>query len=195
MFPNTCIVPYHSVQRQIMNTSPSTQSNYIAWTWGKKYTTMPFCLSVALILYNLQDKRWMQLLSVPIAAVTHTVSRSYRPRQQQLAGHCQCQMRQQNAVCSCMAKSMLSWPPDRQGKAAFVRDTGRYDPRDTTEEDHGMIYVETHLENHLVPTSLQWGCSKPHLTWLWTLPGIELPQLLCSSVSPLSLKRASPALL
>lgn len=39
---------------------------------------MPFSFSVALILYNLQDKRWMQLLSAPTVAVrVHQKTSSY----------------------------------------------------------------------------------------------------------------------
>lgn len=48
--------PFYTIKSHCMNV-------------GKKHTTMPFSFSVALILYNLQDKRWMQLLSAPAAAV------------------------------------------------------------------------------------------------------------------------------
>ena len=49
-----------------------------------------------------------------------------------------------------------------------------------------MVWVGRDLEDHLVPSPLPWtetpstrpGCSKPHSTWPWTLPGREHPQLL-----------------
>jgi len=48
-----------------------------------------------------------------------------------------------------------------------------------------MVWVGRDLKDHLVPTPLPWagtpstrpGCSKPHPTWPWTLPGTGQPQL------------------
>jgi len=47
-----------------------------------------------------------------------------------------------------------------------------------------MIWVGRDLKDHLVPTRLPLtgtlptrpGCSKPHPTWPWTLPGRGQPQ-------------------
>ena len=58
-----------------------------------------------------------------------------------------------------------------------------------------MAWVVRDLKDHIIPAPLPWGgmpstrpgCSKPHPTWPWTLPGMEHPQLLwatCSSASP-----------
>jgi len=48
-----------------------------------------------------------------------------------------------------------------------------------------MVWVGRELRDHLVPTPLPQsgtpptrpGCSKPHPTWSWTLPGRGHPQL------------------
>ena len=67
---------------------------------------------------------------------------------------------------------------------------------------HRMVWVGRDLKDHLVPPPLPWagtpstrpGCSKPHPTWPWTLPGMGHLQPLwatCSSTSPPSQGRIS----
>jgi len=62
---------------------------------------------------------------------------------------------------------------------------------------HRMVWVGRDIIDCLVPTALPWagtlstrpGCSKPHPTWPWTLPGKGHPQFVwatCSSASPSS---------
>jgi len=58
-----------------------------------------------------------------------------------------------------------------------------------------MVWVGKDLKDHLVRTPLAWagtpsarpGCSKPHPTWAWTLPGRGQLQLLRETCSRASL--------
>jgi len=60
---------------------------------------------------------------------------------------------------------------------------------------HRVVWVGRDLKDHLIPTPLPWagtpstrpGCSEPHPTWPWTLPGRGQPQLLWATWA-----RASP---
>ena len=64
-------------------------------------------------------------------------------------------------------------------------------------DNYRMVWVGKDLIDHLSPTPLPWagtpsirpGCSKPHPTWPWTLPGRGQPQFLWATsarASPLS---------